>query len=450
MKPLFVLKAAFTTLFLIARLSGTPVSATPDHFHSGPGLFSSARMLTDTFPSFSLGVFHIGIPVLDGQGYRSDPAHELCDSIAFYEVMAHIPGPQEAGLIDPSQGNQNALTTNAPYAALCRMLSAYQSGNISNIINQYSPDVLPQVNQVLSNPQTQALFLSNVDSINAFRLIMSLQYGNGILSWVYIGTGISDTLQMPYFLKQYNGAWYVSLISDTSVLTSNLGLFLRRHNAWELPISQDIDNDGVLNLQDNCPCRTNPGQEDNDRDGKGNACDNCPQKANPLQADWDEDGFGDVCDNCPLFPNPGQEDADADIRGDSCDNCPAVFNPSQRDTDGDLLGDACDPDIDGDGYPNNQDPDIDGDGLLNEADNCPWVPNPGQEDSDTDGFGDACDNCPYLINIDQADMDNDLIGDPCDNDRDGDGILNVYDNCPDTYNPDQADTDCDGVGDVCE
>ena len=135
--------------------------------------------------------------------------------------------------------------------------------------------------------------------------------------------------------------------------------------------TSDIDGDGVLNAQDNCPTVANPTQTDTDGDGIGNACDNCPNVANLTQADIDGDGVGNACDNCPSRANPAQTDTDGDGVGDACDNCPSRANPAQADTDGDGVGDACD--------------------------NCPNVANAGQNDDDNDGLGNACDdfNGPY-------------------------------------------------------
>jgi len=64
--------------------------------------------------------------------------------------------------------------------------------------------------------------------------------------------------------------------------------------------------------------------------------------------DRDEDGVPDVDDNCPDKYNPPdaegyQPDMDEDHIGDKCDNCPEVFNPDQKDSNGDGIGDACDP-----------------------------------------------------------------------------------------------------------
>ncbi|PKH06160.1 hypothetical protein CXF93_09520 [Moritella sp. Urea-trap-13] len=47
----------------------------------------------------------------------------------------------------------------------------------------------------------------------------------------------------------------------------------------------DLDADGILNVDDNCPRTANPLQEDSDGDGVGDVCDNCPSIANPLQGE---------------------------------------------------------------------------------------------------------------------------------------------------------------------
>lgn len=59
--------------------------------------------------------------------------------------------------------------------------------------------------------------------------------------------------------------------------------------------------------------------------------------------DSDNDGVPDVDDNCPEKPNKEQEDADEDRFGDDCDNCPEKFNPDQKDSNGNGIGDVCDP-----------------------------------------------------------------------------------------------------------
>jgi gliding motility-associated-like protein len=71
----------------------------------------------------------------------------------------------------------------------------------------------------------------------------------------------------------------------------------------------DDDNDGVLDVNDNCPLVFNPDQGDNDNDGLGDFCDD----------DDDNDGILDTVDNCSLVYNADQIDRDLNGKGDACD-----------------------------------------------------------------------------------------------------------------------------------
>jgi hypothetical protein len=221
----------------------------------------------------------------------------------------------------------------------------------------------------------------------------------------------------------------------------------------------DDDNDGALDVDDNCPLVSNPEQTDTDSDHLGDACDNCP---NDPKNDLDADGLcGDV-DNCPIDYNPDQEDTDGDGVGEVCDNCPGVYSPDPTNTDGgrrpngsqipgewasnpaqDKLGDACDADSDNDGLADTSEnhascpysliADSDGDGSLDgyevsvSRNPCSATSKPActsSTDSDGDGFTDcversgyntcafAGDTTPgYTACIDPADSDGDGCAD---------------------------------------
>ena len=100
------------------------------------------------------------------------------------------------------------------------------------------------------------------------------------------------------------------------------GAIIDNFSVTGLVDDEDDDNDGILDIDDNCPLLANVDQEDTDGDGEGDTCD----------LDDDNDGIMDIEDNCPLIANPDQEDFD-----------------------GDGIGDVCDDDIDGDGVPNSED-----------------------------------------------------------------------------------------------
>jgi hypothetical protein len=152
--------------------------------------------------------------------------------------------------------------------------------------------------------------------------------------------------------------------------------------------NSDTDDDGVIDLHDNCVQKFNPSQWDTDSD----ACD----------PDADGNGIPDPPPGCPGPPGPGETDTDGDNWADTCDPCP--LDPLN---------------------------DVDADGFCGNIDVCPSIADPRQIDRDGDGDGDACDNCAGIYNPDQTDTDSDGIGDPCDicpfdptNDADGDGICN--------------------------
>jgi len=261
-------------------------------------------------------------------------------------------------------------------------------------------------------------------------------------------------------------------------------------------LDMDDDNDGIPDLQDNCPLAANEQQINSDSDLMGDACD----------PDDDNDGDPDLSDCAPLDPDvhvgAGEqcngvdddcsgvvddpfEDTDGDgladcidddIDGDgvpnSADNCVGVKNPMQGNTDGDLLGNACDPDDDNDGDPdpsdcapydpeifvgaveqcNGKDDDCDGPADEDFPDtNGNGIADCVDEDDDGDGIPDVADNCVSVPNVDQQNSDNDLLGDACDPDDDNDGDPDVTDCKPfdPVINSGSVEI-CNGVNDNCD
>jgi hypothetical protein len=60
-------------------------------------------------------------------------------------------------------------------------------------------------------------------------------------------------------------------------------------------------------------------------------------------SDMDGDGIIDSEDNCPMVANADQANEDGDMFGDACDPCPQLTDLAIADDDGDQIGDTCDP-----------------------------------------------------------------------------------------------------------
>ncbi|MGC8775776.1 MAG: thrombospondin type 3 repeat-containing protein [Minisyncoccia bacterium] len=100
-----------------------------------------------------------------------------------------------------------------------------------------------------------------------------------------------------------------SATAENLVFAENvLKLEVNSYEKNENYVIADTDNDGIPDVQDNCPSVYNPDQKDVNSNKVGDACedfdldgiinskDNCPDQYNPDQLDVDSDGIGDVCD----------------------------------------------------------------------------------------------------------------------------------------------------------
>jgi hypothetical protein len=144
-------------------------------------------------------------------------------------------------------------------------------------------------------------------------------------SYISLSTGSGDCM--------LGAAVAISPTPVTGVLSFTAEMDVSRVGQVDVSAGGDLDGDGVLNEDDNCPLVDNPGQEtvvDVFEEEIGEACafDTSGGVGDPVYfLDNELDEIPDVADNCPYHPNPDQE------------NTPDPALPSGFPSDG--IGDAC-------------------------------------------------------------------------------------------------------------
>ena len=207
------------------------------------------------------------------------------------------------------------ISTNAALVPNTDLLMTHTLNNGPNALILYDP-ATNIVDAVVWLATTNDAFDVDVDDPGTVSRIVP----SGSPSYLHV-VGVDQPTdfcpQAPNNVLMATGTWY-------SALATPGALNAQQTNSYLFVARLDLDQDGVLDDEDNCPGTFNPTQFDTDGDGQGDECD----------ADLDGDGVLNEADNCPYDSNSDQSDVDYDG-----------------------LGDGCDDDIDGDGLSNEDDPD---------------------------------------------------------------------------------------------
>ena len=338
-------------------------------------------------------------------------------------------------------------------------------------------------------------------------VVTTMTHGGDLYIWVWAGNDADETKPEPYSIhltgiNQEQRNWGADRdgdgLNDTHEEAcgsdfrdaTDTALDFDGDSTCDL-LDEDEDNDGVLDIDDDCTqsisgidydgdgC-TDGEDDDDDNDGRNDAGDDCQRgerdwDSNSTTTDYDSDGCKDetedldddndtwsdieeatcISDALDAQSVPNNFDAYHELSTDSERECDASDYDDDEDGILDLYDDLCpfsvwyqynpesnsisviDEDVDKDGCYGEEDNDDDDDGITDELDDCPtgdvgWSPSP-STDYDSDGCQDASTE---------------------DDDDDNDGITDGSDGCPtgklDWSSSPSTDHDSDGCQDSDE
>ena len=221
--------------------------------------------------------------------------------------IANYPNDTKAYLISPCY---NLTTLNNP---MMKFSMAYElQENFDIIYVEYSTDL---INWNLLGSSTDPNWYSSNRIFESGEISNDCQNCPGG-QW----TGSNSVLtKYSYDLSAFRSESNINFrfVFHSNESVTNEGVVIDDFVIEELTSIVDSDDDGVLNVNDNCPTMSNADQADSDGDGVGDVCDTCGGFDDAT--DTDKDGIPDGCDNCPTTANADQADFDGDGLGDVCD-----------------------------------------------------------------------------------------------------------------------------------
>lgn len=305
------------------------------------GVMAMAKNSEYPFYKYRPDSLYLVIPVYT-TGYLTDSTNEICDSVAVYEIFGQAIDSSNSWIINSENYRDFKFSKKNPFTYLNKLFAAYLSEDIDAVMKLYDKESKQKFQELMQKEDVKERFMNSITSIKSFDVKIGFSFDNGflILSRVKVA---EEEILTPFYLVQQGSKWHFTVHNDSSVMVTNIMAFLEYFDPYfMISENKDLDQDGLEDLDDNCPCTPNPEQYNRDLDKWGDICDNCPDVSDDNQEDTDGDGRGDACDNCKQVVNPEQEDCDGDGVGDICDNCPLIANPGQEDRNYNGIGNYCD------------------------------------------------------------------------------------------------------------
>ena len=162
-------------------------------------------------------------------GYTRDPEHEF--TYAVYRINGQIFAEGGSAAISPADNGAGQRET--PISVLSMLLRSYAKGDVDGIAAAYTPQSRNAIQSILSKPKTRDQFLASVGQIKQMQAKVGFEHREGYVLLVGVPLPSGEAV-MPYYFKDVEGKWFLSTLTDTSPLLSNLAVFLKSNRPADL------------------------------------------------------------------------------------------------------------------------------------------------------------------------------------------------------------------------
>lgn len=177
------------------------------------------EMNTDTVPEFQMDKLKISIPK-NGSGSNEK------DNTAIYNIEGMIPSKKENSLISIKKGSKTYDNSKNPYTLLCRLLKAYEKGDVDEVKKLYAGSDTGKIDVVLSGATAGKGFLEFMKAIRDFQVLIMFKSSDGVLVIVKANTKENQSMVIPFLTSKEKDQWYLRVGSGTSQMFSDIMLYL--------------------------------------------------------------------------------------------------------------------------------------------------------------------------------------------------------------------------------
>lgn len=195
-------------------------------------LFSRHIEAADRFPAFDVYQVRLYIPIETiVEVYQEDLEHEVGFNFSYNIVGQLFPDSGDGHIQKVSEGFSGTTDKSTPWKTLTELLAAYQRRDAAAVKALYTPESLPFIEKLLSDPEVNARFTVYMESIKEMEVLLGFEHKGGFLALTNIDFGDSPESGLTYFhLKQVGSEYLLNSTTLNEPITFNLSRFLQLGN----------------------------------------------------------------------------------------------------------------------------------------------------------------------------------------------------------------------------